>query len=125
MLMQLLAIALGGALGSLLRFLTSTWVYGLTGRGFPFGTLTVNIVGCLAMGFLYVALIERSSVDPIWRAALLVGLLGGYTTFSTFSIETLNLIEQGALIKAATNALSSVLFCLVATWVGILIARQL
>ncbi|MDX9765799.1 MAG: fluoride efflux transporter CrcB [Ectothiorhodospiraceae bacterium] len=123
--MQWLAIAAGGAVGSALRFWMSSGVYALTGRGFPWGTLAVNVLGSLLIGFLSVLLIERLNLDPVWRAAVLIGLLGGFTTFSTFSLETLNLIEQGALLRAAVNAVSSVLLCLVAAWVGLILARQL
>lgn len=76
------------------------------------------------MGFLY-TLIEKMSLGIEWRAALLIGLLGGFTTFSSFSLETLNLFEQGEQLKAAMNIVSSVVICLFATWVGMLAARQL
>jgi CrcB protein len=121
--MQTLAIAGGGAVGALLRFWMSTGIYNLLGRGFPYGTLAVNVLGSLVMGFLYVMLIDKLSLGPAWRAALLVGLLGAFTTFSTFSIETLNLVEEGELIKALLNILLSVVFCLVAAWVGVLVGR--
>ncbi len=122
---QLLAIAFGGALGAVMRFVTSTGVHRLAGRDFPYGTLTVNVLGSLLMGFLYILLIERASLSPEWRAVLLVGFLGAFTTFSTFSIETLNLVENGELMKAGLNVLLSVSFCLLAAWLGILAGRQL
>ncbi len=122
---QLLAIAAGGAIGSVLRFLMSSWVYAVAGRGFPYGTLAVNIVGSLLIGLLTVVLIERMSLGPEWRAAILIGVLGGFTTFSSFSIETLNLIEAGAHAKAIANVLLSVVVCVGATWVGVVAGRQL
>jgi len=122
---QILYIAIGGAIGAVLRYLASTAVYALLGRGFPYGTLVVNVLGSLAMGVLAILLIERVSTGPELRALLLIGLLGSFTTFSTFSIETLNLIEQGGLIKAGLNILLSVMLCLAAAWVGTLIGRQL
>ncbi len=122
---QLLAIAAGGAIGSVLRFLMSSGVYAIAGRSFPYGTLAVNVVGSLLMGLLTVVLIERLSLGPEWRAAILIGVLGGFTTFSSFSIETLNLIEAGAHIKAIVNVLLSVVVCVGATWVGVVIGRQL
>lgn len=121
--MQTLAIAGGGAVGALLRFWMSTGIYGLLGRGFPYGTLAVNVVGSLLMGFLYVMLIDKLPLGPTWRAALLVGLLGAFTTFSTFSIETLNLMEEGEMIKALLNILLSVVLCLSAAWLGVLAGR--
>jgi CrcB protein len=122
---QVMAIAAGGALGSVLRYGLSTWVHSLTGRGFPYGTLAVNVLGCLAMGFLFVVLVERMGTSAVWRAGLLIGVLGGFTTFSSFSIETFNLIEQGAMAKAAANMAASLVLCVGATWLGVLFARQI
>ena len=122
---QVAAIAAGGALGSVLRYGLSTWVHTLAGRGFPYGTLAVNVLGCLAMGLLFVLLVERVGESAVLRAGLLIGVLGGFTTFSSFSIETVNLIEQGALAKAAGNVAASLALCLGATWLGVVLARQL
>ena len=125
MLNQLIMIAAGGAAGSLLRFMLSTGVHRVAGRDFPYGTLSVNIIGSLLMGMLYILLIERASVAVEWRALLLIGFLGAFTTFSTFSIETLNLLENGELIKAGTNVLLSVSLCLLAAWTGVILGRHL
>jgi len=122
---QVMAIAVGGALGSVLRYGLSLAAHGWLGRGFPYGTLAVNVLGCLLMGFLFVLLVERFAENPVLRAGLLIGVLGGFTTFSSFSIETFNLLEQGELAKAAVNVLGSVLFCLGATWLGVILARQI
>lgn len=122
---QLIAIGVGGALGSVLRFLLSTWTHTFTGRAFPYGTLTVNVLGCLAMGFLFVMFLERFADNAVWRAAVLIGVLGGFTTFSSFSIETFNLIEQGEVLKALANVTLSVVLCLSATWLGVIVGRQL
>jgi fluoride exporter len=121
---QLLAIASGGALGALIRYWVSGGVYTLLGRGFPYGTLVVNVLGSLTMGFLYVLLLERAVASPEWRGALLVGFLGAFTTFSTFSIETLNLLEQAELFKAGLNIIVSVTACLLACWIGLILGRQ-
>jgi len=122
---QLIAIAAGGAVGAVFRFWVSSGVYQLLGRGFPYGTLAVNVIGSLAMGFLYVLFVERLSASPELRGALLIGFLGAFTAFSTFSIETLNLIEQADLLKAGLNMLLSVSACIVACWFGLVIGRQL
>lgn len=122
--MQALAIAAGGAVGALLRFWVSNGIYALVGRTFPYGTLAVNVLGSLLMGLLYVLLLDKLALGPQWRAALLVGLLGAFTTFSTFSIETLNLVEEGEAIKALLNVLLSVSLCLVAAWIGVLAGRS-
>lgn len=122
---QTLAIATGGAVGALLRFWGSSWVYGFMGRDFPYGTLAVNFAGSLIMGLSYAWLIERSALGPEWRALVMVGLLGAFTTFSTFSIETVNLIEGGALIKAMLNMMLSVGLCVVAAWLGLFVGRQI
>ncbi|MGB5255542.1 MAG: fluoride efflux transporter CrcB [Sedimenticolaceae bacterium] len=122
---QTLAIAAGGALGALLRFWMSNGVYALLGHGFPYGTLAVNVLGSLVMGYLYIVMIERLAIGAEWRAFALVGLLGAFTTFSTFSIETLNLLEQADYAKALANMLVSVLACIAAAFVGVSLARQL
>jgi len=122
---QILAIAGGGAMGALMRFWVSGGVYALFGRNFPYGTLAVNLLGSLAMGFFYVTLIERLSAAPEWRAVIMVGFLGAFTTFSTFSLETLNLIEGGELAKAVANVVFSVLLCIIAAWAGMIAGRQL
>lgn len=122
---QWLAIAAGGALGSVLRYGVSSWIYDRTGSGFPWGTLTVNFIGSLLIGFLYVVLLERSAADPLWRAGLIVGVLGGFTTFSAFSMETMNLITGGEIGRALLNIVASVALCLLATWLGMITGRQL
>ena len=125
MLNQLIMIAAGGAAGSLMRFLLSSGVHRVVGRDFPYGTLSVNVIGSLLMGILYIVLLERASVGAEWRALLLIGFLGAFTTFSTFSIETLNLLENGELIKAGTNVFLSVFLCILAAWSGVIVGRQL
>ena len=122
---QMLAIAAGGALGALLRFWASTGVYSITGRNFPYGTLAVNVAGSLVMGFLYIWLLERTVSGTALRAFLMIGLLGAFTTFSTFSIETLNLMEAGQYLRALANVLLSVVLCIGAAVLGVMLARQL
>lgn len=122
---QLAYIAAGGAVGAVLRYAVSNGVHAMLGRAFPYGTLTVNVLGSLAMGFLYIMLIERLSDNLHLRASLMIGFLGAFTTFSSFSMETLNLLENGEMIKAVMNVLISVVLCLVAAWVGVIIGRQI
>jgi CrcB protein len=124
-LLQLLAIAGGGALGALARFLVSNGVYRMLGRDFPWGTLAVNLLGSFAMGLLFVLLLERSLLAPEPRAAIMVGFLGSFTTFSTFSLETLTLVEQGEMLPALANVVVSVVVCIAACWAGIAAARAL
>ena len=119
------AVAAGGALGALARFGVYNAVHGALGREFPYGTLAVNVAGSLAMGFLYVWLFDRLNVGEAWRAFLLVGCLGGFTTFSAFSIETWNLMEQDAYAKALVNVTMSVVVCVGAAGLGVALARQL
>lgn len=122
---KLIAIASGGAIGAVLRYLIANGTHMIVGRGFPYGTLMVNVVGCLGMGILYVLFLERLTIGPEWRAALQIGLLGALTTFSTFSMETLLLIENGETQKALVNILLSVVLCLGATWIGMAMGRQI
>jgi len=122
---RILAIAAGGALGAVLRYWTSVSIHGRFGTTFPWGTLTVNVLGSLLMGFLYIWLIERSLAGPALRAFLMIGLLGAFTTFSTFSMETLNLLESGQAGKALANVLVSAGVCIAAAALGVFAARQL
>lgn len=118
-------IAAGGALGSVCRYWIASGMHALWGRDFPYGTLTVNVLGSLIIGLLYVLLYERLDAGPEWRALLIIGLLGGFTTFSSFSIETMNLLETGAQLRAGMNVLLSVSLCLSACWLGMVLARQI
>jgi fluoride exporter len=124
-LLQIMAIAGGGALGALGRFWVSTGVYRILGRDFPWGTMAVNTLGSFLMGLLFVLFVERLAAGPEVRAAVMVGFLGAFTTFSTFSLETLLLIEEGDLGRAFLNMWVSVLVCLLACWAGVLLGRSL
>lgn len=116
---------MGGSIGAVLRYGASLAVASLMGRGFPYGTLFVNVSGSLLIGLLSIILLERFNIGPEWRAAVLVGVLGSFTTFSTFSLETLNLLEQGEIVAALSNVFLSVVVCLVAVWLGVVIGRQI
>jgi CrcB protein len=118
-------IAAGGAVGSVLRYLMAAGVQTAVGRQFPVGTLAVNVLGSLVIGFLYVWLIERATSGVEMRAFLMVGVLGGFTTFSTFSLETFHLFAEAAYGRALANVALSVVLCLMAAWLGVAAGRQL
>ncbi len=123
---QVVAIALGGSFGAVFRFFVSTGVYQWLGRDFPYGTLAVNIIGSFLLGLLTEGLIvQRIAIAHDYRAAILIGFIGAFTTFSTFSLETVNLLEQGFYLKALTNIFASVSACLLAVWLGLLSTRIL
>ena len=123
---QLIAIALGGGCGAVVRFLISSGLYQWLGRGLPYGTLVVNVIGSFLIGLLTEALIlQRLSFSLEYRSAILVGFIGAFTTFSTFSLETIYLIEEGSLAKAALNIVVSVFGCLFAVWIGLLFGRTI
>jgi CrcB protein len=119
-----LLVAGGGALGSIARY----WLSGIVGRRFgetfPYGTLLVNVSGCLAIGFFaaYTGTEGRVLMRPEWRLAFMTGVCGGYTTFSSFSLQTLNLATDGDCLRATANVMLSVALCLGAVWLGHLCA---
>jgi len=123
LLRELAAIAAGGALGATSRHLIAQAMQRWLGTAFPWGTLTVNVVGSLAIGAVYVALAQRSG--GLWRAAILVGFIGALTTFSTFSLDTLTLLQQGHALRAGVNVLANVGVCLGAAWLGLVVCRYL
>ncbi len=118
-LLNYLAIAIGGAIGACLRFALSEWMLHLFGRAFPFGTLLVNILGSFVIGLLYGLLItEQISPNP-WRIFIGIGVLGAFTTFSTFSMDTVLLLQQGDWLKAVVNVVLNVVLCLTLAWLGL------
>lgn len=119
----LLMIAVGGALGALARYGIALGIHSFMPRTFPYGTLFVNVTGAFIMGFLSVMLLERLPGNGALRGLFLVGFLGAYTTFSTFSFETLMLLENGELLRAFLNISLSVVLCLAAVWGGVLLGR--
>src|SRR5208282_686032 len=108
MLKTVTLVGMGGAIGSILRYLASTGIQNKFLSTFPYGTLCVNISGCFLIGIIY-ALAERNNISPEWRFFLATGICGGYTTFSTFSFESLSLLREGELFYASAYIASSVL----------------
>lgn len=119
----LLFIALGGAGGAVSRYLLANYIHNLTSHHIPFGTLAVNVLGSFMIGILYVLIIEKMLVHQDWRSILIVGFLGAFTTFSTFSLESINLLEQGQVTSALFYVLASVTLCIFAVWLAIVLTR--
>jgi CrcB protein len=115
----------GGGLGATLRYALGLWIDERTGPGFPWGTFTVNALGCFAIGVLATMADEHAWISPPARLLLVTGLLGGFTTFSTFGMETWQLVEDGAAWLALANAGGSVLAGLAAVVLGATLTRQL
>lgn len=111
-------VCLGGAAGSGTRYLLAGWVQRLAGAGFPAGTLAVNLLGSFALGLLMPIGLRTDLFSPSVRLALTTGLMGGFTTYSTFSYETMSLLQEGAWSRAGANVLATVLGCLVASFLG-------
>ncbi len=120
---ELIWIGLAGAFGSLSRYTVSGWVYELLGRGFAYGTLVVNITGCFLLGLLMELSLTGDLVPPGLRMPLAAGFLGAFTTFSTFSYETMRYIEDGAWLLGLQNVAASLALGLLATWLGLSAAR--
>jgi CrcB protein len=120
---RLLFIGLAGLAGTLCRYGLSGLVARRFGETFPAGTLFVNIVGCFLAGFLFYPLSERLLVNELVRTTLLIGFLGGFTTFSSFGLQTFNLVKDGEILFAFANVLASNVIGLVSVWVGYSLAR--
>ena len=123
MLNVVIAVAIGGMAGTLLRFVTGNWVSAHWPQHFYGATLAVNLIGCLLIGFLYGLFLLRPEVPLELRAGLIVGFLGGLTTFSSFSMDTLRLLESGQLPLAIGYAGLSVVGGLLATWAGLTLTK--
>ena len=123
--MNLLIAGAGGFLGTVARYLVALWVGQKWGRSFPLGTFCVNISGSFLIGLLMTLLAERLFADPRWRIFLVIGFLGGYTTFSSFEYETGRLLADAEWLIASANVVFSVLFGLIAVKLGEIIARSI
>ena len=123
---RLLAVGAGGALGAVLRYLLTSWVHRLAPAGFPYGTLAVNVAGSLVVGFVSGVFAARTeSREQLMPLFLIVGVCGGFTTFSAFSTETYRLVEQGAVAPAALNVVLQIAGSLGAVFAGFWLSRQL
>ena len=119
----ILLVAAGGAVGSVARYLMASSIQSSTGWSFPIGTVLVNILGCFLIGALYVLLVARPDPRQDLRALLMVGVMGGFTTFSSFSLETVTMAMNGNYTGATLNVVLSVAACLAGTVLGIALAR--
>jgi CrcB protein len=121
---KLLLIFLAGGSGSLARYLVGGWVQRQGTESFPLGTLIVNVLGCLLIGFLAVAFSGRILIREEYRIMITVGFIGGFTTFSTFGLETFTLLDDGQIMRAMTNVVLSVGLGLLAVWFGYRLAQS-
>jgi len=122
---QILSVAIGGAIGSIFRFLLAKKVQAMIQSAIPWGVLLVNFLGCFLIGLLSTLFLEKLQVSPVWRAGILIGFLGGFTTFSTFTNDAINLIDVGSMLPAVLYIFLSLSLCLIATWIGLYLARSL
>lgn len=117
---HLALIAIAGAVGAVARY---TLVNLVGGRNFPWGTLTVNILGSLLMGVAYIVIVEKSLISPEMKPLFMTGFLGAFTTFSAFSLEAWEFLDRGEALQALTYVAGSVIFCLMAVMVGVFVTR--
>lgn len=120
-----LAIAIGGVLGCWARYAMTNLVQAIYGRDFPYATLSINVLACFLMGFLFVETLDRLTISPVLRIGILTGFIGGFSTFSTFAMETLLLAEGGDGGKSILYVVLSLLLGMMATFGGAYIARNL
>ena len=121
---KIVLIFVGSGLGGVCRYVLSGWVQRLGNASFPLGTLMVNLLGCLVIGFLSAAFMGRWFVREEHRIAIVVGVIGGFTTFSAFGMETFALLNDGQYLRAAANVALSVVLGLTAVWVGYRLAES-
>lgn len=121
--LEVILVAVGGAIGSTARYLVSTWAATRYGAEFPYGTLIVNITGCFVIGTFLTLATERLDISPYWRVFITVGIVGGMTTFSSFSYETIHLLQEADMLRAFYNVGLNILVGFSATWLGVVVAR--
>jgi fluoride exporter len=120
-----IAIAIGGVLGCWARYAMTNLVQTIYGRDFPYATLSINVLACFIMGFLFEETLDRLTISPVLRVGILTGFIGGFSTFSTFAMETLLLMEQGQGGKSAIYVVVSIVLGLMAVTGGVYLARNL
>jgi CrcB protein len=125
MLRNLLIVGTGGLIGTVMRYLVQVHIEKLMGSTFPLGTFLINILGSFIIGVVYGLAEKGNLIGPEWRLFLAVGLCGGFTTFSTFSADTLNLLKDNSIIQILSYTGGSVLFGLLAVYLGIILARTI
>ncbi|MGB9242794.1 MAG: fluoride efflux transporter CrcB [Candidatus Acidiferrales bacterium] len=118
-----LMVAIGGALGSVLRFWVGTYISNRIATRFLAGTFVVNVTACFLIGFVITVLTEKSSWNPNWRYLIPIGFIGGYSTFSTFEYETFRVFQEGDFLIAGLNVIFSVVVGFVSVWVGVITGR--
>lgn len=122
---QFLWICLGGAVGTGARYLVALLALRLLGPAFPWGTLVVNVAGSFLLGAVMHVGLATEWISPAWRLALTTGVMGGFTTYSTFNYETLGYLREGAIVIALANVGATLILCLAAGWLGLMAARAI
>lgn len=120
---SLIACALGGGFGAVFRYITYLYIIHAFEKQVFFGTLIVNILGSFLMGILYWLMIEKFKLDEVWRCLFMVGFLGAFTTFSSFSLDVLKMLQGGLLVQAFSYTIISVVSCIFAIFLGVVISR--
>jgi CrcB protein len=123
--LNVVLVFVGGGIGAAARYWLQGIAYQKLGSDFPYGTLIVNVVGCVLIGFLMSSMEERFLVHPSLRVLVTIGILGGFTTFSSFSFETIAMLRDGEVFRAAVNVIVSVGVCLAGAWIGLRLGELL
>jgi CrcB protein len=121
--MNWLAVAIGGALGSVARYALSSWIFDITSHKFPYATLIVNVAGSFVMGILFVVIVERAALPAEMRSLLMIGFIGAFTTFSAFSLDALGLWQNGHVLMSVIYMITTIILCLVAISTAIWLIR--